>query len=120
MRVSRLTRVLLWGLLLSGLAIPDAQGQLERRFRLVDGVLSFGFNINTCVYTGVVYLPYLPPTVETRIMRELTVVRQASIIVQTYPGIPGEEDLTHEEVVSRCTKIKYLLKAESLGVLVWH
>ena len=85
----------------------------------MDGVLSFGFNINTCFYTGVVYLPYLAPKVETHVTKELTLVRQASATVQTYPGVPGE-DVTHEEVVSRSTKIKYLLKVESLGVSVWH
>lgn len=92
-------------------AINEAQKQLERRFRLVDGVLSFGFNL-TGNYIGYIFVPYVLQSQRDAILTngepQLDVYRQVPSPTTRGPPI--------SKLPTQVTTLRYRLCNETINL----
>jgi hypothetical protein len=85
------------------LVFPDAQKQLESRFKCIDGILNLGF-CKLALYTGKVYVPYIPiRDAPTRLVAQLEVMRYCNP-----QGARARTDYTLQ-----LQGIRFLLKVET-------
>ena len=86
-------------------------------------MLTLGFEINAH-YTGIIYVPYLPETIEARKVQKMTVMRKQSISTRPNLVVAANDIVAFidedEEAKWAPTTIEYLLRVETLSIPVWY
>jgi hypothetical protein len=114
--------------MLTVIATKEARKQLERRFYLVDGVLTFGYGIQEVSYTAKVYTPYLLSGAKKIQMKDIIFCRPAGAtgallgtVEQSDDHKSLSDDLNAHRDLLRAIAVKqtYRLELHTQNLRVW-